>query len=151
MTVDADLFRRLCRARDRLHDQSAQPPRLRELARFAGVSQFHLLRVFRTCFGETPHEYVSRLRIERSKELLRSGHSVTDACLEVGFTGLGSFSSRFKSLVGVPPSEYARSMRAWSQCPDTLAAVLVPFCFVQAYAPSLARIAILEKPPAFRP
>jgi AraC-like DNA-binding protein len=151
VTVDADLFRRLCRARDRLHDESAHPPRLPELARFAGVSPFHLLRVFRDCFGETPHDYVSRLRIERAKLLLRSGHSVTEACLEVGFTGLGSFSSRFKSLVGVSPSEYARSMRVWSQCPDTLASVFVPFCFVRAYAPSYSRIAILEKPPAFRP
>ena len=70
--------------------------------------------MFRACFGETPHDYVARLRIERAKHLLRSGHSVTDVCLEVGFTGLGSFSSRFKSLVGVSPSEYARSLRAWS-------------------------------------
>lgn len=151
MTVDADLFRRLCRARDRLHDEVTEPPRLAELARSTGVSQFHLLRVFKKCFGETPHEYVSRLRIERSKELLRTGHSVTDVCLEVGFSGLGSFSSRFKSQVGVSPSEYARSMRVWSQCPATLASVFVPFCFVEAYAPSLSRIAILEKPLAFRP
>lgn len=151
MTIDSDLFRRLCRARDRLHDDSANPPRLRELARFAGVSPFHLLRVFRACFGETPHEYVSRLRIERSKQLLRAGHAVTEVCLEVGFTGLGSFSSRFKTEVGVSPSEYARSMRAWSQCPDALASVLIPFCFLEAYAPALSTIAILEKPLAFRP
>lgn len=151
MIVDGDLFRRLCRARDRLHDDSTNAPGLRELARFAGVSPFHLLRVFRTCFGETPHEYVSRLRIERAKRLLRAGHSVTNVCLEVGFSGLGSFSSRFKSAVGVSPSEYARRMRVWSQCPETLASVLVPFCFVAAYAPALSTIAILEKPLAFRP
>jgi len=151
MIVDGDLFRRLCRARDRLHDESANPPRLRDLARLSGVSRFHLLRVFKTCFGETPHEYVSRLRIERSKHLLRTGHSVTNTCLEVGFSGLGSFSSRFKSHVGVSPSEYARSMRVWAQCPEALASVFVPFCFVEAYAPSFSRIAILEKPPTFRP
>lgn len=151
MTIDADLFRRLCRARDRLHDESAEPPRLPELARSAGLSPFHLLRVFKSCFGETPHEYVSRLRIERSKHLLRAGHSVTDTCLEVGFSGLGTFSSRLKSQVGVSPSEYARTMRVWSQCPETLASVFVPFCFLEAYAPTLSRIAILEKPPAFRP
>lgn len=151
MTVDGDLFRRLCRARDRLQEESSCPPQLPELARFAGVSPFHLLRIFRACFGETPHEYVSRLRIERSKQLLRAGHSVTDVCLEVGFSGLGSFSSRFKVRVGVSPSEYARSLRAWSQCPDALASVFVPFCFVQAYAPALSTIAILEKPSTFRP
>lgn len=151
MAVDADLFRRLCRARDRLHDDSVAPPTLPELARFAGVSSFHLLRVFRSCFGETPHEYVTRLRIEHSKRLLSAGHSVTETCLEVGFSGLGSFSSRFKSQVGVSPSEYARSLRVWSQCPDSLASVFVPFCFVEAYAPSYARIAILEKPLPFRP
>jgi len=151
VTVDGDLFRRLCRARDRLHDEAVEPPQLRELARFAGLSPFHLLRVFRECFGETPHGYVSRLRIERAKQLLRAGHSVTAACLEVGFSGLGSFSSRFKSQVGVSPSSYARSMRAWAQCPDALASVLVPFCFLEAYAPSLSQIAILEKPSPFRP
>ena len=151
MTVDSDLLRRLCKARDRLHDESTEPPQLRELARSAGVSPFHLLRVFRACFGETPHEYVSRLRIERSKQLLRTGHSVTEACLEVGFSGLGSFSSRFKNQVGVSPSVYARSLRAWAQCPDALTSVFVPFCFLEAFAPSFSRIAILEKPSAFRP
>lgn len=151
MIVEGDLFRRLCRARDRLHDESSCPPQLRELARFAGVSRFHLLRVFKTCFGETPHEYVSRLRIERAKQLLTAGYSVTDACLEVGFSGLGSFSARFKSEVGVSPSEYARTMRVWSQCPATLASAFVPFCFLEAYAPSFSQIAILEKPLAFRP
>lgn len=151
MPVEPDLFRRLCRARDRLQDDSTHPPRLPELARFAGVSQFHLLRVFRSCFGETPHEYVSRLRIDRAKHLLRNGHSVTDACFEVGFSGLGSFSSRFKSVVGVSPTEYARTVRGWSRCPESLASAFVPFCFVEAYAPSFSRIAILEKPPLFRP
>lgn len=107
--------------------------------------------MFKSCFGETPHGYVSRLRIERSKQLLRAGHTVTDTCFEVGFSGLGSFSSRFKREVGVSPSDYARSMRVWSACPETLASVLVPFCFVEAYAPSFSRIAIWEKPPAFRP
>lgn len=151
MTVDADLFRRLCRARDRLHDEASEPPKLQELARSAGVSPFHLLRVFRACFGETPHDYVARLRIERSKQLLRAGHSVTETCLEVGFSGLGSFSSRFKREVGVSPSEYSRSMRIWSQCPESLASAFIPFCFVEAYAPGSSRIAILEKPLAFRP
>jgi AraC-like DNA-binding protein len=151
VTVDADLFRRLCRARDRLHEESAHPPELREIARFAGVSPFHLLRVFRACFGETPHAYVSRLRIERSKELLRKGHTVTDACLEAGFSSFGSFSALFKKQVGVAPSQYARSLRAFSQCPDAIASTLVPFCFVEAFAPSFSRIAILEKPLAFRP
>jgi AraC-like DNA-binding protein len=151
VTIDGDLFRRLCRARDRLHDDALHAPTLPELARHAGVSPFHLLRVFKRCFGETPHEYLSRLRIERSKQLLRAGHSVTDTCFEVGFSGLGSFSSGFKRQVGVSPSEYARSMRVWSQCPESLAAILVPFCFVAAYAPAHAKIAILEKPLAFRP
>lgn len=151
MIIDGDLFRRLCRARDRLHDELSHPLQLPELARSAGVSRFHFLRVFKTCFGETPHEYVSRLRIERSKQLLRAGHSVTDACFEVGFSGLGSFSARFKSEVGVSPSEYARTMRIWSHCPETLASALVPFCFVAAYAPAFSQIAILEKPLPFRP
>jgi AraC-like DNA-binding protein len=151
MAVDGDLFRRLCRARDALCDGIDEAPDLRTLARVAGVAPHHFLRVFRRTFGETPHAYLTRLRIERAKGSLRAGRSVTDACFEVGFSSVGSFSSLFLRHVGVSPSEYRRSLRLVAPSPVLLPPVFAPFCFVQGFAPIASQIAILEKPLPFRP
>jgi len=79
------------------------------LADEAGFSRFHFARSFRAAFGETPGAYLSRRRIERAKDLLRWANlTVTEICMLVGFSSLGSFSSRFAELVGVSPSEYRR-------------------------------------------
>jgi AraC-like DNA-binding protein len=151
MAVDGDLFRRLCRARDTLCDGVDEAPGLRALARVAGVAPHHFLRVFRRTFGETPHGYLTRLRIDRAKASLRAGRSVTEACFDVGFSSLGSFSSLFLRHVGVSPSEYRRCLRIVAPSAALLPPVIVPFCFVQAFAPIASEIAILEKPLPFRP
>jgi AraC-like DNA-binding protein len=151
VTIDGDLFRRLCLARDRLCDELEEAPDLRALARLAGLSPHHLLRVFRRAFGETPHEYVTRVRLDRAKAALRKGKSVTDACFDVGFSSLGSFSRLFARHVGVAPSAYQRSLRTIAPSADLTAAVSLPFCFLEAFAPISAEIAILEKPLLFRP
>ena len=149
--MDGDLLRRLCRARDRLRDDPQEAPELRALARVAGVSGFHFLRRFRQAFGETPHEYLTRVRIEQAKAALRSGRTVTEVCFHVGFSSLGSFSTLFRREVGVSPSVYQRSVRVVAPSPGLIASVVVPFCFLQAFAPSASKIAILEKPLPFRP
>ena len=151
VAIDGDLYRRLNRARDRLCDSTEQTPDLNGLARIAELSPHHLLRVFRRTFGETPHEYLTRLRIDRAKAALRAGHSVTDACFDVGFSSLGSFSSLFRRQVGVAPSEYQRRLRVLAPVPELMPAVTIPFCFLQAFAPMATSIAILEKPLPFRP
>ena len=151
MAVDGDLFRRLCVARERLGDQFEDGPDLRELGRLAGISPHHLLRVFRRVFGETPHQYLTRRRIEHAKAALRAGRTVTDTCFDVGFSSLGSFSTRFRRLVGVAPIAYQRSIRTLAPSPGLAAAVVVPFCFLQWFAPVSTKIAILEKPLPFRP
>jgi AraC-like DNA-binding protein len=151
MAVDGDLLRRLCRARDILCDGLDEAPDLRALARLAGVAPHHFLRVFRKTFGETPHAYLTRLRIDRAKASLRAGGSVTETCFEVGFSSLGSFSTLFLRHVGVSPSEYRRSLRLVAPSPALIPPVIVPFCFAQAFAPIASQIAILEKPLPFRP
>ena len=79
------------------------------LARIAHVSPAHFSRTFRATFGETPHRYLQRRRVERAMFLLReSERSVTDVCLAVGFTSLGTFSRTFRDIVGCAPSEYRR-------------------------------------------
>lgn len=102
----ADLVR-LRRARDRMDREYAQPLDVAELARTALMSSGHFARSFRSAFGETPYGYLMTRRIERAMALLRRGDlSVTEVCLEVGCTSLGSFSSSFTKLVGMSPSAY---------------------------------------------
>jgi transcriptional regulator GlxA family with amidase domain len=95
------------RVRDHLDQHYATPVTLTELAALAGMSKFHLIRTFRTAYGETPIHYLSRRRIERAQNLLRHANlTVTEVCVEVGFSSLGSFSSRFTELVGESPTAY---------------------------------------------
>lgn len=97
----------LRRARDRMDREYAEPLDVPELARAAFMSTGHFARSFRAAFGETPYSYLMTRRIERAKALLRgSDLSVTDVCVAVGCTSLGSFSSRFTELVGETPTAY---------------------------------------------
>jgi transcriptional regulator GlxA family with amidase domain len=101
----ADLVH-LRRARDLMDRNYAQPLNVPALARAALMSPAHFSRKFRATYGETPYCYLMTRRIERAKALLRQDTSVTDTCIAVGCTSLGSFSSRFTEIVGVTPSQY---------------------------------------------
>jgi AraC-like DNA-binding protein len=101
----ADLVH-LRRARDFIDREYAQPLDVPAMARRALMSPAHFSRKFRAAYGETPYSYLMTRRIERAKALLRQGNSVTDTCVAVGCTSLGSFSSRFSEIVDVPPSQY---------------------------------------------
>ncbi len=101
---------RLRRVRDRIDREYARPLDVEALARDVHMSAGHLSRQFRLAFGESPYSYLMTRRIERAMALLRrGGSSVTDICFEVGCSSLGSFSTRFRELVGMPPSTYQRS------------------------------------------
>ncbi len=107
MNRDLDELRRLRRARDRMDREFAEPLDVGELANTAMMSPSHFTRRFKAAYSETPYSYLMTRRIERAKALLRrSDLSVTEICMAVGCTSLGSFSSKFKELVGVSPSEY---------------------------------------------
>ncbi len=101
----ADLVH-LRRARDLIDREYALPLDVPAMARTALMSTSHFSRKFRVAYGETPYSYLMTRRIERAKALLRQGTSVTDACMAVGCTSLGSFSTRFTQIVGMAPSEY---------------------------------------------
>ena len=99
--------RRLLRARDAMDRAYAEPLDVRTVAAVAHISEAHFSRSFRAVFGETPHRYLQRRRVERSMFLLReTDRSVTDICLDVGFTSLGTFSRMFREIVGETPSAY---------------------------------------------
>jgi AraC-like DNA-binding protein len=99
----------LRRVRDRMDREYAQPLNVDALARGVHMSSGHLSRQFRLAYGETPYSYLMTRRIERAMALLRrSDLSVTEVCFEVGCSSLGTFSTRFTELVGMPPSDYRR-------------------------------------------
>src|SRR2546422_7049402 len=99
--------RRLLRARDTMDRAYAEPLDVRAVAAVAHISEAHFIRSFRAVFGETPHRYLQRRRVERSMFLLReTDRSVTDICLDVGFTSPGPFSRTFHRIVGETPSGY---------------------------------------------
>src|SRR6201999_383412 len=123
MSANLDELRRLRRARDRMDREYASPLDVPALARAALMSTAHFSRKFRDAYGETPYSYLMTRRIERAKALLRRGDlSVTEVCMEVGCTSLGSFSARFTELVGETPTAYrARNHDALAGLPGCVA------------------------------
>ncbi|MBJ8338886.1 helix-turn-helix transcriptional regulator [Antrihabitans sp. YC3-6] len=147
--VAHDLLVHLRRARDLADRRYSEQLDLDELARAAGVSKYHFLRCFAATYGKTPALYLAERRIERAQDLLRATNlTVTEVCDLVGYSSLGSFSSKFRALVGVSPSAYQAKF-AGAGVPH------IPGCFVfmhglsdRAGGPPTARTktAIPEKP-----
>lgn len=116
--------RRVLRARDEMDRLYREALGVERLAALAGMSEAHFIRTFKEVFGETPHRYLQRRRVERAMYLLRERRlSVTDACFDVGFNSLGTFSRTFKEIVGVSPAEYRRAKRP----------APVPTCFISSW------------------
>ena len=116
--------RRMLRARDAMDREYAQPLNVASLAQMTHTSEAHFIRTFKTAFGETPHRYLQRRRVERAMFLLReTDRTVTAICLDVGFTSLGTFSRTFRAVTGESPTAY----RARAEQLD------VPDCFASAY------------------
>ena len=119
-----ELNRRMLRARDAMDRAYAEPLDVPTLAGIAHISQAHFIRTFRATFGETPHRYLQRRRVERAMYLLRaSSRNVTEICLDVGFTSLGTFSRIFREIVGEAPSTYR----------ERGPIMAVPNCFAMAW------------------
>jgi AraC-like DNA-binding protein len=131
-----DVFRRLVLVRDRLRsDPSSSALSSSALAKQAGLSRFHFLRRWREAFGVTPHEDLTRLRVARAKELLaRDSASVTDVCLEVGFSSLGSFSTMFAERAGCAPTAWRRRYVQVTSTIGDRSALFVPHCFIMRTA-----------------
>ena len=133
--VHDDTFRRLCRARDYAQVHFASPIDTRVLAREAALSPWHFHRLFAGTFGSTPHDYLTQLRIERAKRLLATGeYTVTETCLEAGYSSLGSFSSRFRAIVGQSPVEYGREVRRVFGPAAPQRSEFIPTCFLRQLA-----------------
>jgi AraC-like DNA-binding protein len=135
-------------ARDLMDLRYAEPLDLEQMAAEAGFSKFHFARAFKDAYGETPANYLTRRRVERAKDLLRSANlTVTEVCMLVGFSSLGSFSTRFSELVGLSPSAFQRASVARGGPPP------IPGCFLMEWGRPRAtseppKRAIPEKPDA---
>lgn len=123
-----DRNRRMLRARDTMDRAFAQPLDVEAVARVAHVSPAHFSRQFRATFGESPHRYLQRRRVERAMELLReTGRPVTEICFDVGFGSLGTFSRTFRAVVGESPSAYRARFAGEGK------ALRVPACWAMAW------------------
>ena len=128
---------RLRRVRDRIDREYAQPLDVEALARDAHISAGHLSREFRQAYGESPYSYLMTRRIERAMALLRRGDlSITEVCFAVGCSSLGTFSTRFTELVGMPPSVYRRGG----------AGITIRFAIVESPNPALGRLLVAATP-----
>jgi AraC-like DNA-binding protein len=127
--LNHDPFARLCRARDMLRQVNDRPWTIEEVARAAAMSPFHFIRQFTALFGDTPHQYRLRARLDRAKHLLAVEHrSVTCVCMDVGYSSVGTFSDLFARRVGMPPSAYQRRARAMVAVPGIVPKELFPGC-----------------------
>ena len=122
------LYRRVVRAKLYIDEHYAEGVDLANIADEACFSKFHFIRLFRTIYGKTPHQYLTERRIERAKELLSANDlRVTDVCFEVGFQSLGSFSALFRRYVGDGPQSFRERQKKSLR--------KVPGCFILMYGP----------------
>jgi AraC-like DNA-binding protein len=103
-----DLYRRIVQAKLFIDGNFAEAIDAGEIADEACYSKFHFIRTFKSIYGRTPHQYLTHVRVEKAKEMLKQGVSVTETCFAVGFDSLGSFTGLFKRRAGITPSEYQR-------------------------------------------
>lgn len=123
-------LKRLVRARDLAHDRFDDAVTVVDMARAAGLSRAHFLRSFAEVFGVTPHEYLTRVRLEKARLQLSRGASVTETCLSVGFSSLGSFSRTFTERLGESPRAWQRRVRVLVPSAELWPAVWIPSCFL---------------------
>lgn len=126
--TDLAHLRQLRLAKDAMDRDWAEPLDLEAIAAHAGYSRYHFVRVFKAVYGQTPGQYLSRRRVERAQEMLRTANlSVTEICTLVGFSRLGTFSARFKKQTGLSPSEYRAEHVGRG-------AALIPGCYAMLWA-----------------
>jgi AraC-like DNA-binding protein len=137
--------RRLLRARDRMDRSYADALDIEALARSVHLSRAHFIRSFKETFGETPHRYLQRRRLERAMALLReTDRPVTEICFDVGFASLGTFSRTFRDIVGVSPSAYRAREQA---APRAAVRAGVPGCYARLWDRPSSTLGEVRRPP----
>ena len=128
--LHTDVLLRLCQARDLLRNTEDGHLSIPRVAREIGMSPYHFIRLYKATFGETPKQCQLQARLEKAKHLLiLTDFSITDVCMEAGFSSLGTFSYVFTRRVGVPPTIYRQNVRSIMNGRNEIPAQLVPGCF----------------------
>lgn len=133
MQITGETYRRIVTAKIFIDENYQQPIDLDMISQQAFISRFHFHRIFRQIYRHTPHQYITRKRIERAKDLLAENKPVLDVCNEVGFESIGSFSTLFKKEIGYAPT-YFRNM-AWlkKKQAEQQPKKFIPHCFIESY------------------
>ena len=133
MRIADDIYQRVVTAKLYIDDNFSEPIDLKDISEKAFLSRFHFHRLFTRIYRKTPHQYLTRKRIEKAKDLLAENKPVTDVCNEVGFESIGSFSVLFKKEIGFAP-QYYRNM-AWlkKQEAKEQPKKFIPHCFIESY------------------
>ena len=133
MNLTTDIYQRIAAAKVYIDDNYHESIDLEQISQQAFLSPFHFHRIFRKVYRQTPHQYVTRKRIEKAKDLLTENKPVTEVCNEVGFESIGSFSTLFKKEIGFAPT-YFRNM-AWLKKQEALKQPkkFIPHCFIEGY------------------
>ncbi len=133
MEIAEDIYQRVVAAKLFIDDNFTDPIDLKEISSRAFLSRFHFHRLFTRIYRRTPHQYLTRKRIDKAKDLLAENKPVTDVCNEVGFESIGSFSVLFKKEIGFAP-QYYRNM-AWlkKQQAKEQPKKFIPHCFIESY------------------
>lgn len=127
------LYKRLVQAKLFIDGQYASAIDLDNIADEALFSKFHFIRLFKKAYGRTPHQYLTAVRVDRARDLLKEGLSVTDICYTVGFDSLSSFTGLFKRLTGKTPSAFQREYFALRAQMQDVPLAFVPHCFAEAH------------------
>src|SRR4030095_601649 len=128
--IPQDLYKRIIRAKEFIDDCYSDSINIERIAREAYISPYHFIRVFRKIYNKTPHQYLTRRRIDKAKELLSKDSSVTNVCFDVGFESLGSFSTLFSKHVGYPPAVYRMERRRKLMLSVCFPEQRIPYCFL---------------------
>jgi AraC-like DNA-binding protein len=127
------LYKRIVQAKLFIDSHYAEKIDLDNIADEAYFSKFHFIRLFKTTYGKTPHHYLTEVRIDKAKQLLKEGTSVTEVCASVGFESMTSFTALFKKQVGATPSSFQQEQQKRKAEMATSPLHFVPHCFAQTY------------------
>jgi len=129
-----DLYRRIVQAKLFIDNNFAEAIDAGEIADEACYSKFHFIRTFKSIYGRTPHQHLTHVRVEKAREMLAQGVSVTETCFAVGFDSLGSFTGLFKRRVGLTPSEYQRQQIERKERIRREPLQFIPGCFAMQFS-----------------
>jgi AraC-like DNA-binding protein len=133
MQITTDIYQRIAAAKIYIDDNYQEPIDLDQISQRAFLSRFHFHRLFRQIYRRTPHQYLTRKRLDKARDLLAENKPVTEVCNEVGFESIGSFSVLFKKEIGFAP-QYYRNM-AWlkKQQAKEQPKTVIPHCYIESY------------------